>query len=125
MNLREKAQKYLEQSKSKKLVEEEKEVEEEWLELKHNLDESIIKVLEMHSGNIQILQIKESELYRIFKNFEFIQNVLDSHIMVLLERQKTKDDGDWTMVGAVKHKSEFNDHRDKQRFVDMKKKDYL
>ena len=125
MNLREKAQKYLEQSKPKKPLEDENPISSDWLSLKSLLDEHTLSVLEKHSSNIQTLQIKESELYRIFKGFEFMENVLDSHIKVLLERQRTKDEGDWTTVGGgqVKKGNGLEGKRQLQKSVDLRKKE--
>jgi hypothetical protein len=69
---------------------------------------------------LQILQISEQELYRIFRGFEFMENVLDSHVRVLLERQRTKDEGDWTVV--KNEKKEEKQKKEKMRSVDGRKK---
>ncbi|MFO0131849.1 MAG: hypothetical protein ACK52J_05145 [bacterium] len=45
----------------------------------------------------------------MLKKYEFMENVLDSQIYVLLERQKTFDEGDWVESG--RKQKEYNDKR--------------
>ena len=53
MNLRDKAQKYLEENKRKKSPTENKnETEEDWINFKENLSENIQRILNKHSSNI-------------------------------------------------------------------------
>ncbi len=49
-----------------------------------------------------------------------MENVLDSHVRVLLERQRTKDEGDWTVV--KNEKKEEKQKKGKIRSVDGRKK---
>jgi hypothetical protein len=42
--------------------------------------------------------MKEVDLYNILKKFDFMESVVDCHIHVLLQRNKSIDEGNWIDV---------------------------
>lgn len=66
MNLREKAQKFLEQNNKKRSSQIEFDApEEEWVEIRESLDQNIKHFLDKHAENIQKLKFKEVDVYRM------------------------------------------------------------
>jgi len=45
--------------------------------------------------------MKEVDLYNMLKKFEYMEKVVDCNIQVLLERNKSIDDGLWINVGQA------------------------
>jgi len=103
MSLREKVQRFLEHNNQRKqTVVDQDTPDQEWSEIREGLPDSVKRILEKHERSITALEIKEIDLYRMLMKFEFMENVLDSQISVLMERQKTFNDGDWHSVGQLK-----------------------
>ena len=62
--------------------------------------------------------MSEADLYSMLQKFEFMYNVVDCQVQVLLERQKSYDEGQWINPGKAKRDEQ--DRRRLQRSVDAK-----